>query len=109
MNNEPRSSNHLFAYFQIIRPLNCFFGSLTIIIGMLNANVGKNFFTTPNSTLTLIGGLTIYILSAAASNVINDVFDIEIDTINRPNRPIPSGKIKKKMQLFMHPSLWDWD
>ena len=67
---------------------------------MLNANVGKNFFTTPNSTLTLIGGLIIYILSAAASNVINDVFDIEIDTINRPNRPIPSGKIQKKNAII---------
>ncbi|MHA1110059.1 MAG: geranylgeranylglycerol-phosphate geranylgeranyltransferase [Promethearchaeota archaeon] len=100
MNNEPRSSNHFIAYFQIIRPLNCFFGSLTIIIGMLNANVGSNFFTTPNSILTLIGGLCVYILTAAASNVINDVFDIEIDTINRPNRPIPSGKIRKKNAII---------
>ncbi|MHA1452730.1 MAG: UbiA family prenyltransferase, partial [Promethearchaeota archaeon] len=67
---------------------------------MLNANVGSNFFTTPNSILTLIGGLCVYILTAAASNVINDVFDIEIDTINRPNRPIPSGKIRKKNAII---------
>jgi len=32
-------------------------------------------------------------LTAASGNIINDFFDIEIDKINRPNRPLPSGKI----------------
>ncbi|MCK5474889.1 MAG: geranylgeranylglycerol-phosphate geranylgeranyltransferase, partial [Candidatus Aenigmarchaeota archaeon] len=29
-------------------------------------------------------------------NVINDYFDVGVDRINRPERPIPSGKISKK-------------
>jgi geranylgeranylglycerol-phosphate geranylgeranyltransferase len=32
-------------------------------------------------------------LTAASGNIINDIFDIEIDKINRPDRPIPSNKI----------------
>jgi geranylgeranylglycerol-phosphate geranylgeranyltransferase len=34
-------------------------------------------------------------LITAAGNVINDVIDVEADKINRPKRPIPSGKISK--------------
>ena len=35
-------------------------------------------------------------LTAASGNIINDIFDIEIDKINRPLRPLPSGKITVK-------------
>ncbi|TFG20119.1 MAG: hypothetical protein EU530_04245 [Promethearchaeota archaeon] len=100
MNSDTRSKPHFFAYFQIIRPINCFFASLTIIIGLLNAYIGNNFFATPNNIITLFGGLCVYFLIAAASNVINDVFDIEIDKINRPNRAIPSGKIQKNSAIL---------
>lgn len=32
----------------------------------------------------------------SAGNSINDYCDLEIDRINKPNRPLPSGRIKKK-------------
>ncbi len=32
-------------------------------------------------------------LITAGGNAINDIFDIEIDRINRPNRPLPSGRL----------------
>ncbi len=32
-------------------------------------------------------------LVAAAGNIINDIYDFNIDRINKPNRPLPSGKI----------------
>ncbi|MCX8057595.1 MAG: geranylgeranylglycerol-phosphate geranylgeranyltransferase, partial [Ignavibacteria bacterium] len=34
-------------------------------------------------------------LISGAGMVINDYFDVEVDKINRPERPIPSGKISK--------------
>ncbi|MFA5346666.1 MAG: geranylgeranylglycerol-phosphate geranylgeranyltransferase [Methanoregula sp.] len=34
-------------------------------------------------------------LVTAAGNVINDFFDTKIDAINRPDRPIPSGKVSR--------------
>jgi geranylgeranylglycerol-phosphate geranylgeranyltransferase len=34
-------------------------------------------------------------LSLAAGNVINDVFDLDTDSLNKPQRPLPSGKISK--------------
>ncbi|HIK00962.1 TPA: UbiA family prenyltransferase [archaeon] len=33
---------------------------------------------------------------AAAGNAINDYYDIQIDRINRPDRPLPSGKITQR-------------
>jgi geranylgeranylglycerol-phosphate geranylgeranyltransferase len=35
----------------------------------------------------------------AAGNVINDYFDAEIDAINRPERPIPSGTVSRNAAL----------
>ena len=38
----------------------------------------------------------------AGGNIINDYYDIEIDRINRPNRPLPSEKISLKFALKMY-------
>jgi geranylgeranylglycerol-phosphate geranylgeranyltransferase len=34
-----------------------------------------------------------YFLVAAGGNVVNDIFDIEVDKINRPHRALPSGRM----------------
>lgn len=34
--------------------------------------------------------------AAAAGNVVNDIFDVEIDRVNRPRRPIPAGAVSVK-------------
>ena len=74
----------------IMRPVNCLMGSLTVIIGLLNTRTGI-----PCDILlinTILGILT-YFFIAASGMIINDVYDIEIDKINRPERPIPSGSV----------------
>ena len=45
-------------------------------------------------------------LITGAGNAINDFFDAEIDAINRPNRPIPSGKISKKNAKYFSIALF---
>jgi 4-hydroxybenzoate polyprenyltransferase len=45
--------------------------------------------------ITLIYGVGTIIFVNAASNVLNQVYDAEIDTINKPYRPIPSGIVTK--------------
>ncbi|MHA2039311.1 MAG: geranylgeranylglycerol-phosphate geranylgeranyltransferase, partial [Promethearchaeota archaeon] len=37
-----------------------------------------------------------YFFIAASGNIINDYYDIEIDKVNRPDRPIPRGAISLK-------------
>src|SRR5690606_29892373 len=40
--------------------------------------------------------------TAAAGNIINDYFDIEIDKINKPGRPLAAGYISKKSALIFY-------
>jgi geranylgeranylglycerol-phosphate geranylgeranyltransferase len=44
-------------------------------------------------------------LVAAAGNVINDIYDHSADLINKPGRPIPSGKITNKEALYLYYSI----
>ncbi len=41
----------------------------------------------------LLGALAASVLNAG-SNALNQVFDLRIDAINRPNRPLPSGRLR---------------
>jgi len=66
---------------------NSVMGSLSVIIsGWLFSHDWK----------ILILGMLAYIFLASAGNVINDIYDLEIDKINRPDRPLPSGAISLK-------------
>ncbi len=75
---------------EILRPINDLMGSLTVIIGILNTRLGIDPF---KLILNLILGILTYFFIAGSGMVINDYYDIEIDKINRPERPIPRGSI----------------
>ncbi len=75
---------------EICRPINDIMGSLTVVIGILNTRTGVH----PNLfIINIILGMITYFFIGAASMIINDIYDIDIDKINRPDRPIPSGRI----------------
>jgi len=78
---------------EIARPINCLMGSLTVVIGLLNT---RNNVSLDKLTINIIIGVVSYIFLAASGNTINDIYDIEIDKINRPERPIPRGSISLK-------------
>jgi geranylgeranylglycerol-phosphate geranylgeranyltransferase len=86
-------------FITIIRPANPLFGSLTAIIGVLTtnyfiiANFGLVRWTIVELFIVLILTAFTYIFLAAAGNVVNDIYDLEVDRINRPDRPLPSGQI----------------
>lgn len=87
------------AVIEIIRPINCLMGALTVIIGILNTRTGVSLL---NLILNLIIGVITYILIAGSGMVINDIYDIEIDKINRPERPIPRGDLSLKEAKFLY-------
>ena len=86
-------------FITIMRPANPLFGSLTAIIGVLTTNyfIISNFalirWTILELFIVLIFTALTYIFMAAAGNVVNDIYDLEVDKINRPDRPLPSGQI----------------
>ncbi|MFX1366015.1 MAG: geranylgeranylglycerol-phosphate geranylgeranyltransferase [Promethearchaeota archaeon] len=74
----------------ILRPVNDIMGSLTVIIGILVTRQGIGY---ERIIINIILGVLTYFFIAGSGMVINDIYDIEIDKINRPERPIPSGAI----------------
>ncbi len=83
------------ALVKLIRPVNCVMMGFAVIVGASLA--GKTtFFQQPQSLL--LGFLTGFFLTGAAM-AINDYHDKEIDAINEPKRPIPSGAVTPKEAL----------
>ncbi|NWG10533.1 geranylgeranylglycerol-phosphate geranylgeranyltransferase [Candidatus Bathyarchaeota archaeon] len=82
-------------YLRLMRPLNCLMMGFAVIVGAALAapNVLSVFW------LNLAYGFVTGFMLTAASMAINDYYDREIDAINEPNRPIPSGLIKPKEAL----------
>jgi geranylgeranylglycerol-phosphate geranylgeranyltransferase len=77
----------LAGFFTLTRPVNSLVAGLAAIVAYL-IDTGT---VIPESLLLFF----IVALITAAGNVINDFFDAEIDAINRPDRPIPSGAVSK--------------
>ncbi len=83
----------MFAYLKIIRPLNGIVSLIAVWIGALIA--GGPF--APSIDI-ILGMISVFLISGGGM-AINDFFDVEIDKLNRPNRPIPLGKITKRSAL----------
>jgi geranylgeranylglycerol-phosphate geranylgeranyltransferase len=75
---------------EILRPINALMGGLTVIIGVLNTRIGSD---TATLIFNIALGVVTYFFITGSGMVINDYYDIEIDKINRPERPIPRGSI----------------
>jgi geranylgeranylglycerol-phosphate geranylgeranyltransferase len=78
-------------FFKIIRPLNSFVAGCAVLLGYLIAAgtiAGEAFILVP-----------VVLFATAGGNVINDYYDREIDRINRPDRPIPSGAVTPRAAL----------
>lgn len=78
------------AYFELIRIHNVIGSAISAFMGFVIASEWKII------PMKIILASLVVALIAGAGYVINDVFDIEIDRINKPYRPLPSGRIKIK-------------
>src|SRR6059036_1766665 len=47
----------------------------------------------PDLILYPVIGLTMAAVLNAASNALNQIYDLEIDRVNKPKRPLPSGRL----------------
>jgi len=71
----------------LIRPVNCAMIGFAVIVGA--------FVSKPSSIpwLQMVLGFFTGFFVCAYSMSLNDVYDLEVDRVNRPDRPIPSGRI----------------
>ncbi|ASJ02707.1 prenyltransferase [Thermococcus profundus] len=82
------------AFVEITRPHNC---SLAGIVGILGSIVALG--SVPQIKTALLVFLVVT-LGCAGGNTINDYFDYEIDSINRPERPLPRGAMSRKTAFW---------
>lgn len=74
-------------YIEIIRPGNVVMAMIAIILVAIVSH---------SISLPIILAMLAVFFEISAGNVINDYFDYKIDLINKPQRPIPSGRISLK-------------
>jgi len=67
--------------------------------GSIELRVGYSLARPDDFPLLLIAAVA---TSTISGNVINDYFDLDIDAVNRPERPIPSGTISDIHALVIY-------
>jgi 4-hydroxybenzoate polyprenyltransferase len=78
------------AYLQLVRLPNVFTAAADSLAGWL---LVTGSFDQPNRWLPLVGAsMAIY----AAGIALNDLFDLDIDRVERPNRPLPSARVSPR-------------
>ena len=83
----PASSARLAPFLTLVRIPNCLMIGLAVLVA---ETIGLG--TLPNPTQAVFGFLTAFLL-LAGTMVFNDIQDVQVDRVNSPNRPIPSGKV----------------
>lgn len=81
---------------EITRPFNSLFAGAAVLVGIY-VQAG---LSAVSSSVGIFAFLAI-VLITAAGNVFNDYFDLESDAVNKPQRPIPSGRISEKAALVL--------
>ncbi|MCX9010151.1 MAG: geranylgeranylglycerol-phosphate geranylgeranyltransferase [Candidatus Methanoperedens sp.] len=76
---------------ELMRYKNCAMAGLAAVIGAAIA-----YSAASGDILWILLVFVTVFLITGAGNAVNDYFDAAIDTINRPERPIPSGRIKRE-------------
>lgn len=87
----------LIAYLELARPLNGIIAFISAWLGGMFASQG-NMENLIDIRLLLVSISALVLLSAG--NAINDYCDYDIDRINRPRRPLPSGRLQRTNALI---------
>lgn len=72
---------------ELIRPVNCVMIGFAVIVGAFVSRPAS--MSVPQLGLGFLTGFLI----CAYSMSVNDIYDMEVDKVNRPERPIPSGRV----------------
>ncbi len=83
---------------RLMRPVNCLMMGVAVLVGALIASRGALIDT---AAITLSLGFVTGFALTAASMVLNDYVDREIDAVNAPKRPIPSGVVSPSGALAL--------
>ncbi|MBN3584144.1 UbiA-like protein EboC [Algoriphagus aestuarii] len=98
------SNSRIFAHLQLTRPANVVTAIADIMAGFAIAGIGVYLtsFSNEGGYLLDLCWLAFATIGLYAGGVaFNDVFDADLDAVERPERPIPSGRATKKSASIM--------
>jgi geranylgeranylglycerol-phosphate geranylgeranyltransferase len=75
-------------WLQITRPHNCLGASLAVFLGAYLVRGPSTFSAWP----TLLAGAAAWLI-VAGNNVVNDLCDLNVDSLQKPYRALPSGRL----------------
>ena len=81
------------AHIRLFRPLNLLTGAFAVYV---SSAILRSLYQTSELTFAI---LTVVGYNAAA-NSLNDFIDLKIDQVNRPNRPLTTGLVKRNTALI---------
>ena len=92
------------ALFKMTRPVNIVIAIITLVVGYVLLNFPSSYFIPDdcNSDLDWINWRLVFIQALAFAfaigfaNIQNDILDLESDKMNRPERPLVTGKVSVK-------------
>ncbi|MBK7104238.1 MAG: geranylgeranylglycerol-phosphate geranylgeranyltransferase [Ignavibacteriae bacterium] len=84
------------AIIKISRPINFLITFIVVISSAIISS--EDFYVSQNIFFAAFSASLI----AAAGNIINDIFDYNIDLINRPERPLPSNEISINFAIILY-------
>jgi len=80
------SASRAAALVELLRPVNGLMASSAVLVGAFVSS-------SPTHWGPAFAGAAAAFLAAGAANALNDRLDVATDSINRPGRPIPSGRL----------------
>jgi len=88
----------LIGFVRMIRPVNCLMMGFAVLVGasLVGADAGSSMV----ASRLMLGFITAFTLTGA-SMAINDYYDREIDKINEPSHPIPSGLVTPSESIIL--------
>lgn len=77
---------------------NCLLAAASVVIG--------SFLADPSVTRASLLGASSVLFICAGGYVLNDIYDIGTDGINKPWRPLPSGRVRRRSAVGLTVSCW---
>jgi geranylgeranylglycerol-phosphate geranylgeranyltransferase len=76
---------------ELVRLGNCAFAGVAALVGAV-VGIGLAAAVAPAGLVAAL----VTALGTAAGNAVNDYYDVDVDAVNDPERPIPSGRVTRR-------------
>lgn len=86
------------SYLSMMRPLNSLMSGIGVVFTAL---MFAGYSAESIGAARIIVGFATGFTVTAASMIVNDVVDVEVDRVNKPWKPLPSGKASPKTAVFL--------